>query len=175
MASPHDLPIQFQQRFNQKGAIAYAKTRELWNYLHNAVLVEERCLMVHGGLPSKLNSVEDLASAHEAHPKQEFLEELLWSDPDEMVRNARPSPRGAGKLFGTNVTESVMEKLNAKVLVRGHEPCDQGFKLNHGGKILTLFSRKGAPYFNMHGAYLDLLLSRQIKNAAQLVPWVHKF
>ena len=175
MASPHDLPIQFQQRFKQKGAIAYAKTRELWNYFHNAVLVEERCLMVHAGLPSILNSVDDLASAHETHPKQEFLEALLWSDPDDNVKSTFPSPRGAGKLFGRNVTERIMEKLNAKVLVRGHEPCDEGFRLNHGRTVLTLFSRKGTPYNNKYGAYLDFPFSEQFKNAAQLVPWVHKF
>lgn len=175
MASPHDLPLQFQQRFKKKGAIAYAKTRELWNYFHNAVLVEERCLMVHGGLPSILNSVDDLASAHETHPKQEFLEALLWSDPDDNVKSTCPSPRGAGKLFGRNVTERVMAKLNTKVLVRGHEPCNEGFRLNHGRKVLTLFSRKGTPYNNKYGAYLDFPLSEQFNNAAQLVPRVHKF
>lgn len=175
MASPHDLPMRFKQRFKQKGAIAYTKIHELWSYLHNAVLVEGRCLMAHAGLPSTLDNVDDLASAQETHPKQEFLEELLWSDPDDTVENARPSPRGAGKLFGRNVTERLMEKLSVKVMVRGHEPCDDGFKLNHGGKILTLFSRKGAPYNNLHGAYLDLPLSDQFKNAVQLVPWIHKF
>jgi diadenosine tetraphosphatase ApaH/serine/threonine PP2A family protein phosphatase len=175
LASPHDLPMQFQRRFKEKEAVAYAKTRELWTYLYNAVLVEERYLMVHGGLPSKLNSITDLANAHVAHPKQEFLEDLLWSDPDDTVQDAYPSPRGAGKLFGKNVTENVLQKLGVKILIRGHEPCDEGFKINHEGKVLTLFSRKGAPYFNTHSAYLDLPLSEKFENAVQLLPWIHKF
>jgi hypothetical protein len=41
--------------------------------------------------------------------------------------------------------------------------------------VLTLFSRKGAPYFNAYGAYLQLPLSRKFQNARQLVPWIHKF
>jgi len=175
VASPHDLPLQFQHRFREKGERAYARTRELWNYLYTAVLVEGRCLMVHGGLPSTLSSVDDLARAHETHPKQEFLEELLWSDPDDTVTNVATSPRGAGKLFGKSVTENVLAKLNVKVLIRGHEPCSEGFRLNHEGKVLTLFSRKGTPYFNAHGAYLDLPLHEKFENAAQLLPFIHKF
>ena len=175
MASPHDLPMQFQYRFKENWAVAYAKTRELWAYLYNAVLVEERYLMVHGGLPLKLNSVEDLAQAHMAHPKQSFLEDLLWSDPSDTVQDVYPSPRGAGRLFGKKVTENALKKVNAAILIRGHEPCEEGFKINHDGKVLTLFSRRGAPYFNAHGAYLDLPLSQKFENATQLLQWIHQF
>jgi len=175
MASPHDLPLQFQYRFREKWATAYAKTRELFAYLYNAVLVEERYLMVHGGLSPTIISIQDLAHAHMTHPGREFLEDLLWSDPNDMVQDVSPSPRGAGKLFGKSVTERVLEKLNAKILIRGHEPCEEGFKINHDGRVLTLFSRRGAPYFNEYGAYLDLPLSQKFESAQQLLPWIRKF
>jgi diadenosine tetraphosphatase ApaH/serine/threonine PP2A family protein phosphatase len=175
LASPHDLPMQFQFRFKEKWRTAYSKIRELFACLYNAVLVEERYLMVHGGLSPNINSIQDLARAHMTHPEQEFLEDLLWSDPNDMVKEVLYSPRGAGKLFGKSVTEKVLRKLNAKILIRGHEPCEEGFKLNHDGKVLTLFSRKGAPYFNAYGAYLQLPLSKKIESAQQLVPWIHKF
>ena len=175
IASPHDLPIQLQQRFKTKGQEAYVKIRELWHYLHTAVLVEDTCLMVHGGLPPSLSSVNELAMAHETHPIKRFLEDLLWSDPDELVNIHLPSPRGAGNLFGSKVTDELLQKINAKILIRGHEPCDEGFKLNHRSKVLTLFSRKGLPYNNAFGAYLDFHLSKQFTNAAQLVPCIHKF
>jgi len=175
LASPHDLPMQFQFRFKEKWRTAYAKTRELFAYLYNAVLVEKRCLMVHGGLSPNINSIQDLAHANVTHPEQEFLEDLLWSDPNDMVKEILYSPRGAGKLFGKRITEKVLRKIGVKILIRGHEPCEEGFKLNHDGKVLTLFSRKGAPYFNAYGAYLQLLLSEKFENAQQLVPWIHKF
>jgi diadenosine tetraphosphatase ApaH/serine/threonine PP2A family protein phosphatase len=174
-ASPHDLPMQFQDRFKENGKAAYSKVCELFTYLYNAVLVEERCLMVHGGLPPNVNSIQDLARAHLTHPEKEFLEDLLWSDPNDMVKTVLRSPRGAGKLFGRRVTETVLNKLGVKILIRGHEQCEDGFKLNHDGKVLTLFSRKGAPYFNAYGAYLKLPLSEKFENARQLVPWIHKF
>jgi len=175
MASPHDLPMQLQFRFKEKWKAAYSKIRELFAYLYNAVLVEERCLMVHGGLSPNINSIKDLAHANMTHPEKEFLEDLLWSDPNDMVKEVLYSPRGAGKLFGKSVTEKVLRKINVKILIRGHEPCQEGFKINHDSKVLTLFSRKGAPYFNAYGAYLQLPLSEKFENAQQLVPWIHKF
>ena len=174
-ASPHDLPMQFQARFKENWTTVYSKVRELFAYLYNAVLVEERCLMVHGGLSPNINSVQDLARVHMTYPKQDFLEDLLWSDPNDMVRNVLYSPRGAGKFFGKSVTEKVLNKLDVKILIRGHEQCENGFKLNHDGKVLTLFSRKGAPYYNAYGAYLQLPLSEKFENAQQLIPWIHKF
>jgi diadenosine tetraphosphatase ApaH/serine/threonine PP2A family protein phosphatase len=139
------------------------------------MLVEECYLMVHGGLSPNIISIQDLANANMTHPEQEFLEDLLWSDPNDMVKEVLYSPRGAGKLFGKSVTEKVLRKLNVNILIRGHEPCEEGFKLNHDGKVLTLFSRKGAPYFNAYGAYLRLPLSKKIENAKQLIPWIDKF
>jgi diadenosine tetraphosphatase ApaH/serine/threonine PP2A family protein phosphatase len=175
MASPHNLPRSFQSRFGENWKTVYSKTRELFTCLYNALLVDERYLMVHGGLSPDIDNVQDLANANLSHPEKQFLENLLWSDPDDLVKEVLNSPRGAGKLFGESVTEKVLKKLNVKILIRGHEPSEEGFKLNHNGKVLTLFSRKGAPYFNAYGAYLQLPLSEKFESAKQLVPWIHKF
>jgi diadenosine tetraphosphatase ApaH/serine/threonine PP2A family protein phosphatase len=175
MASPHDLPVNFQARFKENWTQTYSKVRELFSYLYNAVIVKEQYLVVHGGLSPEITSVQDLAYANMAHPGKKLLEDLLWSDQDDRVQGVSPSPRGAGILFGKNVTEKVLRKLDVKILLRGHEPCREGFKLNHDGKVLTLFSRKGAPYFNSHGAYLQVPLSRKFENAKQMVPWIHRF
>jgi len=175
LAYPHDLPTQFRVRFGEKGAAAYSKIRDLFEHLYSAVIVEERYLMIHGGLPAQAHTIEDLAYAHIRHPKQSFLEEMLWNDPNEIIRGSHASPRGAGKLFGEDITERVLRNFNVKILVRGHEPCEDGFKINHGGEVLTLFSRKGPPYFNSYGAYLDVKLSERFENAEQLVPHIHKF
>ena len=174
LSYPHDLPFQFQNKFGKDWKTAYEKTRALFTYLYNAVFVENRYLMVHGGLSPQIRSLQDIAQAQE-NRNEALLEDLLWSDPDESVQGVSFSPRGAGKLFGKNVTEEVLGKLNAKILIRGHESSDFGFKINHDCKVLTLFSRKGSPYFNRYGAYLQLPLSEKFGNAQQLIPWIHKF
>lgn len=175
MADPHDLPAQFQARFGENWSEAYTNVRMIFAHMYNAILVGERYLLVHGGLPLEASTIEDLAYAHAKHPNQRFLEEILWSDPTDMVEETWASPRGAGKLFGEKVTNTVLRRLNVKVLIRGHEPCREGFKIDHNGQVLTVFSRKGPPYFNVHGAYLDVVLSEEIENAEQLIPFIHKF
>jgi hypothetical protein len=175
MPSPHDLPEQFKARFGKKWTEAYANTRGLFQHLYNALLVDERYLMVHGGLPKELTTVEELAYTHVLHPKRSLLEEILWSDPDEGVEETSKSSRGAGNLFGNNVTKRTLAKLNLKILIRGHEPCEDGFKISHDGRVLTLFSRKGPPYFNAYGAYLDVKLDKEFEDADELIPYIHKF
>jgi protein phosphatase len=171
---PHDLPNQFQSRFFEAWRGAYEKTRDLWAHLYNAVFVPDRYLMVHGGVSPEISNLIDIAEAQDNN-NDATLEDLLWSDPDEDVNGVSSSPRGAGKLFGENVTKEILDKLNVKVLIRGHESSDEGFKINHNGKVLTIFSRKGSPYFNRYGAYLRLPLSKRVENANQLLPWIYKF
>lgn len=175
LASPHDLPMQFHAKFGERWRIVYSRIHELFKYLYNAVLVEKRYLIIHGGLPSQAKTIEDLAYALAKHPKQRLLEDMLWSDPTETIKGVCESPRGAGRLFGENITNEMLKRFNVKILIRGHEPCRDGFQINHGGKVLTLFSRKGSPYFNVQGAFLNVELSEKFENAEQLIPYIHKF
>lgn len=175
MARPHDLPLQFQRRFGKNWWTAYAAVRRILGCLYTVVLVEGCCLLIHGGLPRQVDTIEDLVYAHSTYPQRDFLEDMLWSDPDETIEETSMSPRGAGKLFGRKVTERILGKLGAGVLIRGHEPCQDGFKINHNGKVLTVFSRKGPPYFNAYGAYLDMDLSEKLEDARQLISRIHKF
>ncbi len=175
IASPHDLPKHLQRKFQGKWVAAYQALRGLFEVLHLAVYVEKRYLMLHGGLPVKLRSLQDIANAKVQHPEKPFLEEILWNDPEESIDGTFPSPRGAGNLFGKTITDTVLERLNAKILIRGHESANEGFKLNHEGKILTLFSMRGQPYFNKHGAYLQLPLQPIFNTADQLIPYINKF
>ncbi len=173
-AEPHDLPFQFQYRFGEKWRDAYDKTKKLWTYLYNAVYVQDRYLMVHGGLSRYISNLQDIAQADENH-NEELLEDLLWSDPDEDELGISFSPRGAGCLFGKSITKTVLKKIRANILIRGHEPSANGFKTNHEGVILTLFSRKGSPYFNRCAAYLQLPLYKKFENAKHLIPMITRF
>jgi diadenosine tetraphosphatase ApaH/serine/threonine PP2A family protein phosphatase len=175
MASPHDLPQQLQRKFKDKWVIAHARLVKLFGCLYNATYVEDQYLMVHGGLPASLRNMQEIAQADNLHPDKPFLEELLWNDPDEAVEGVTPSPRGAGELFGKAITDEVLSRLNAKILIRSHEPAPKGYKINHGGKVLTLFSLKGAPYFNEHCAYLDVPLNKKFEDTNQLSPFIHLF
>ncbi len=172
LASPHDLPNHLQNRFGENWSEAYLKLKELFSHLYNAVVVEDRCILLHGGVPSAARSYDDVAYAHVEHPHESHLEEILWSDPEEGLKGTYPSPRGAGKLFGQDVTERFLKIMNVNVLIRGHEPADVGYKISHAGRVLTLFSRRGEPYFNTQGAFLQFSLAEKIEDAFQLKRFV---
>ncbi len=175
VASPHDLPTQMRNRFKEKGSTAYLKIQELFNHLYNCVIVREQFVLFHGGVPSQATTINDIAFAHETHPRKRHLEEILWNDPWKEIKGTIASPRGVGRLFGVDVTNKFLKMLNVKAIIRGHQSCPNGFKSIHGEQVLTLFSRKGASYNNRFGAYLRLDISQKIETPKQIIQGIHKF
>lgn len=169
LPTPHDLPARLTEKYGEKatGKI-YLELRNLFGKLYNATIVSGRYVLIHGGFPGNVKSINDLADASQKHPKQDFLEEMLWNDPEENIKGFEPSHRGAGKVFGENVSKRVLSLLNVKVLIRGHQPAENGYMVNHNGKILTLFSTNKPPYSIGKAAYLQVSLSEKIENAYQL-------
>lgn len=140
---PHDYPEVLRDLYGYEwGEKLYRLSFALFQQLPYAVRLGP-LLALHGGLP--------VYSKFERRPNLDLLEEVLWNDPEDLVEEAVPSPRGAGYLFGPSVTERWAKELGFEKLVRGHEPCE-GYKLNHNGKVITLFSRLGPPYYNSKAA-----------------------
>ena len=61
LAYPHDLPYHLQMKFRDKWRDVYRELSDLFRKFHTAVIVDQRCLMLHGGVPSKAKRLEDLA------------------------------------------------------------------------------------------------------------------
>ena len=175
MVSPHDLPLQLESRFGQKSKAIYKSFRELYDHLYNCVIVPERYVLMHGGAPDKITGIEDIAFAHKNHPQKPYLEEILWNDPLKKGNGTFPSPRGAGKLFGQDVTKKLLKLLNVKILIRSHQVCPNGYQTTHSDQILTIFSRKGPPYNNKYAAYLQLDLKQYPKIDSTFLKRIHKF
>ena len=172
---PHDLPHHLNRKFGSDGPKVYDALSRLFRRFYTAVLVNGKYIMLHGGVPSNAKSLEDVAFAYRKHPVESHLKEILWSDPVDGIRGKYPSPRGAGYLFGEDITSDFLKMLDVKFLIRGHEPSENGYKFNHKGKVLTLFSRKGAPYYNTYAAYLTLNLSRNYNSASEIEERIRKF
>ena len=165
---PHDLPLLLQKRFPKSSLQIYKLFQKLFDQLYNAVLINNNLILIHGGFPNGISKKQDLANADELHPKEKYLEEMLWSDPTEEFDDLDFSSRGAGKLFGKNLSRKMMKILKVKVLIRSHESCPKGYKINHEGRILTIFSTNKSPYKNKCAAYLNLNINCKIMNANEL-------
>jgi len=51
--------------------------------------------------------------------------DLVWSDPED-IEKWSISPRGAGWLFGSQVTEEFMEKNQLELICRAHQLVNEG-------------------------------------------------
>ena len=153
---PHDFPRELIDRFGyEAGNDLYSKARDLFDRLPFVALINSNLVAVHGGLPTstykKTDKIEEYLLG-ERGGNFDVLVELLWNDPIDEPLVRMPSPRGAGYLWGTTLTDWVKSAFGIKLVVRGHEPAELGYKFNHGGSVLTLFSRLGPPYFNQAAA-----------------------
>ncbi len=175
LASPHDLPVHLENKFGKKGSEVYLELCELFNHLYTAVIIKDSYVLLHGGAPSQATTIDDIAYAHKNHPQKRHLEEILWNDPWTNLKGTVASPRGAGRLFGSDVTRKFLRMLNVKALIRSHKSCPDGYKSIHQGTVLTLFSTKTPPYNNKFAAYLQLNLSQKPKTPKQLLQGIHQF
>jgi serine/threonine-protein phosphatase 5 len=103
------------------------------NRLHVAAIVNN-VLFVHAGISSKISTMDDLI-----RPANE--KDLLWSAPSSMT-GEYSNPRGAGVLFGEDITAKLLFSLDLKMIVRSHEPekAANGPHTEHEGKVVTINS-----------------------------------
>jgi len=159
--TPHDFPQILKMTYGYvKGTEIYRDLMELFNNMPSVLYVRDSFVALHGGLPTQnYNSEVTLTEyflGNNEHERIKLLEEILWNDPVDLNIGRSPSPRGAGYLFGIPVTQWFLKKFKVKLVVRGHEPSYEGFKLNHKNKVVTLFSRVGEPYYNRYASYMSL-------------------
>jgi hypothetical protein len=160
--SSHDLPYRILQHYGDYvGRMIYQKKiLKFFSLLTLAAVVENRLLLVHGGLPTRdINLVTDfrklIATARDTHIHNSVMEEILWNDPLLYAAGEKEwaySKRGFGRLFGPEISKKWLMMSETRVVVRGHQPC-QGFKIDHGGMVMTLFSCK-EPYPKFRAGYL---------------------
>ncbi|HSN96391.1 MAG TPA: metallophosphoesterase family protein, partial [Nitrososphaeraceae archaeon] len=145
----HDLPVEVVRRYGyEKGKLVYnGKILPLFRLLTLATMIDESLFLVHGGVPTgdvDNNFREAISTADQTYLSNSIMEEILWNDPREEIENEDAweySRRGIGKHFGVEISRKWLRLSGTKVIVRGHEPC-QGYRIDHGGSIMTLFSCK---------------------------------
>ncbi|XP_054799323.1 serine/threonine-protein phosphatase 5 isoform X1 [Prosopis cineraria] len=115
---------------------------EVFCCLPLAHVINGKVFVVHGGLFSvdgvKLSDIRAINRFCEP-PEEGLMCELLWSDPQPLPGRG-PSKRGVGLSFGPDVTKSFLKENNLELVVRSHEVKDEGYEIEHDGKLITVFS-----------------------------------
>lgn len=115
---------------------------EVFCCLPLAHVINDKVFIVHGGLFSvdgvKLSDIRAIDRFCEP-PEEGLMCELLWSDPQPQLGRG-PSKRGVGLAFGADVTQRFLQENNLDLIVRSHEVKDEGYEIEHDGKLITVFS-----------------------------------
>ena len=122
----------------------YALT-DVFAYLPIAALVNGNIFCVHGGISPDLESLDQIRKIRRPIEENQYqiVTDMLWSDPSKKVETYIDNEdRGYGYVYGSKATEEFMERLNIKMIVRGHEVVDDGFKIHFADKapVVTIFS-----------------------------------
>ncbi|CEG47877.1 calcineurin-like phosphoesterase [Plasmopara halstedii] len=133
---------------------------ESFRYLPLATLLDDRVLVVHGGIPrdnmyvKELNGLDragyDLTrfrtkpknrKDRESFRKMQMIRDLLWSDP-KATKGYDENKRGAGTMYGPDIVQKFMSKNKLALIVRSHECVPRGFDwpYQEKGMLVTLFS-----------------------------------
>jgi len=128
------------------GSGLYDVFEELFSNLSLAFLLNKRIFALHGGIPIRPISIEEIRRIpkglkdHEIEGKDIVLQ-MLWNDPDEYIEDYGDSPRGPGiYLFGKRIFEEFMSRNSLDLLIRAHEPVENGVKYLFDGRLASVFS-----------------------------------
>lgn len=139
---------------------------EVFSYMPLATLIDKNILCVHGGLGPSCFSVGQIASIERPiHDfSNDFLNDLLWSDPSKDTDTFSPSNRGTGHLFGESALKEFVYQNNLKLFVRAHECVMEGFEYNFDQSCLTVFSASNyCGLMNNKAAVLHVIDSDTVK------------
>jgi serine/threonine-protein phosphatase 4 catalytic subunit len=115
---------------------------EVFDYLPLAALIDNNILAVHGGLSPAITTVNQLKLIDRVRevPHEGSMSDILWSDPDDTLQGWGLSPRGAGYLFGSDVTSRFLLENSLTLLARAHQLVMEGYKYSFGEKVITVWS-----------------------------------
>jgi diadenosine tetraphosphatase ApaH/serine/threonine PP2A family protein phosphatase len=126
----------------------YAMFTSTFHHLPLACVLNNTVFCVHGGISPRLVHVSDLTSLANpvSIPKEGLIADLLWSDPQDGVREWQPSARGIAHNFGHAALASFLSRNSLALVIRAHQSCRDGFQWAFAnnpestGKCLTVFS-----------------------------------
>lgn len=110
-------------------------------------------MLCHGGIVRDIHI--DQITSRQSLTNQQFVEEILWSDPIEKTHetNNQDDTRFS---FGQKSAQRFLDKVNADLLIRGHEAVEDGYNAFWETKVLTVFSAGGMGNYCNGGSYEEV-------------------
>eukprot|EP00923_Selenidium_pygospionis_P004977 GHVN01008260.1.p1 GENE.GHVN01008260.1~~GHVN01008260.1.p1 ORF type:complete len:409 (-),score=56.50 GHVN01008260.1:129-1355(-) len=132
----------YDECYRKYGSANVWKTfTDTFDYLPLTAVISSSIFCDHGGLsPSllTLDAIRDLDRVQEI-PHEGPMCDLMWSDPDD-APGWNVSPRGAGYVFGQDVSEQFLARNGLSMICRAHQLVMEGYNWSHEQQLVTVFS-----------------------------------
>ena len=133
---------------------------DLFNCLPIAASIDDKILLVHGGLSPELKKIDQLQKVVRPTdiPEDGLLCDILWSDPDPNVKDDwGTNDRGVSVTFGQKVLEKFLENNSLDLLCRAHQVVEDGYEFFGDRQLVTVFSAPNyCGEFDNAGAIMDV-------------------
>ncbi|KIO04815.1 hypothetical protein M404DRAFT_1000360 [Pisolithus tinctorius Marx 270] len=128
-----------QQKYGS--ATVWKACCNVFDYLNLAVIIDREMLCVHCRLSPDIRTLDQIRVLSRAQeiPHEGAFCDLMWSDPDD-IDNWAVSPRGAGWLFGGNVTREFNHINSLSLIARTHQLVQEGYKYMFDNALVTVWS-----------------------------------
>uniref|UniRef100_A0A8C5M1G9 Serine/threonine-protein phosphatase n=1 Tax=Leptobrachium leishanense TaxID=445787 RepID=A0A8C5M1G9_9ANUR len=144
---------------------------EVFQWLPLAMCINQRVLIMHGGLFSEdgvtleqIRSIERNRQPPDSGP----MCDLLWSDPQPQDGRST-SKHGVSCQFGPDVSRKFLKENGLDYIIRSHEVKPEGYEVCHDGQCVTVFSAPNyCDQMGNKGAYIHL-------SGSDLKPKFHQF
>ena len=145
----HEFPAMFQYHGfsaqvedmygNHMVTYAFANA---FSFLPFGALVFGKILCVHGGIGKGFTCITQLDDVTRPVVNYDYdpVISCVWSDPkNDVGEGFIESTRGIAYFFGKQALNNFLNTQGLTLLVRGHEPCENGIKEMFDGKLITVF------------------------------------
>jgi serine/threonine-protein phosphatase 2A catalytic subunit len=114
---------------------------ELFDYLPLTATVDNQIFCLHGGLSPNITTLDQINTIERVQeiPHEGPMCDLLWSDPSENSGWGY-SYRGAGFVFGEDISKQFNHANGLKMIARAHQMMNDGYFKDHNDNVVTVFS-----------------------------------
>ena len=115
---------------------------DLFNCLPIAANIDDKILLMHGGLSPELTCLDQLKKIIRPTdvPEAGLLCDLLWSDPDSQCNGWGRNERGVSVVFNEKVLEKFLNKTGLDLVCRAHQVVEEGYEFFGNRQLVTVFS-----------------------------------
>jgi serine/threonine-protein phosphatase PP1 catalytic subunit len=120
----------------------FTQINKTFEYLPIAAIIRNEIFCVHGGLSPNLKSFSQIEAIQRPFKSYEndFVADLLWSDPVLTNTSYIRSRRGSGVTFGPDEVSAFLEQFKMKIIIRAHQCVRQGVLKFGETELYTVFS-----------------------------------